>query len=223
MTDKDSAERIALKIPSQREKMKLLNPHAKLIGEIALAWNSLHEQLGYIFWNITGIRNGFVADSIWNSTFSDSAQRTMLRGVVTIVYEEDSKHYKDIICLLDTIDKIAINRNSAVHVALSFTIDASGMTLQPKPFSQSRFAKALDGKDILKEFTLYKQRVYALTTYAASLYAAILSPKHWPWPDRPEMPTRGQKGHRGKTAPRPPRPQVSSRPHAPSQGRRKGA
>ncbi len=221
MSSDDTAGSKELKPPSAKEKRRLLNPHAERIGKISLAWNELHEQLGMIFWKITGITNGLVAGAIWGSSPSDLQQRSMLRAAVAHTFKTKSKYYIDLIWMLDEIDRISFNRNTAIHIALTFIVDHSGTTLATSPLPlQNKYGKALKDKDILVELTLYQERIYALTRYAGQLYAAILSPKHWPWPNKPVMPTREQKDPRKRKQSLPLPPQESSRQRGPSRASR---
>lgn len=184
-----------LKPPTRTEMMKMLRPHATLIGEIVFCWNGLHENLANVFWGVTNIANGLVSQSIWHSLASDIAQRKMLKAAVMARYAEDSKEYIDICWVIEQINDLSINRNSSIHAPLAFVTDITGTSLMPSPHSQNIYAKRLAGKDLIEEFTLYIDRLSLLSTYARDLWASLFFPEHHAWPKRPPLQDLKRQGH----------------------------
>ena len=60
----------------------VFEPYVRLIGQVALAWNDLHERLAHVFWSIMGGGAMERPIGVWNSANFDRARREMLRRAV---------------------------------------------------------------------------------------------------------------------------------------------
>jgi hypothetical protein len=179
-----SPDRI-MKFPGERSRKKMLRPHLALIGEIAYSWNVMHERLADVFWIVAGIQDGRIAHSIWHSSASDLAQRKMLSAALFIRFDEHSAEYKVVSWLLTEINKISINRNSAIHAPLAIVGGFTWFDVLPKPDSKSPHAQRLEGKKLLNEFTLYRDRINALREFTYSVYIGLTFPDNFPLPQIP--------------------------------------
>lgn len=181
-----------------------LKPYAIEIGELSLAWNSLHDHLGQIFWAAIGSKNGTVALAIWNKVSNDRMQRELLKSVVDvggILRGPDGRRgTDDVLWLIKKTGDLAELRNSAVHAPLTTLTDmATGITrVAPQDFFGNPRAKRLAGKpELLAELIWYRESVETLLDFSVDLASCIAFPAaKWPWPDRPVMPTFQHQNHR---------------------------
>ena len=59
-----------------RYTARKFRPHALAIGEAMLSWNDLHEEVGMLFWTVSGGGFGNLPLGIWHSIKNDAAKRT---------------------------------------------------------------------------------------------------------------------------------------------------
>lgn len=172
--------------------------YAAELGSVAFAWNNLHETLAELFWCITGSTEGSIPLACWHAIESDRAQRKMLRVATEARAESkilgfhNEKASTEVIWLLRQVDRLADKRNDALHSPYRFIIQPGPMKLEPDHFKGHARATNLKGKDLLSEFKWYRATADTLTIFARHLILSIWNP-HSPWPDRPSLPTRGQK------------------------------
>lgn len=88
--------------------------HAALVGGVTLAWNKAIYQLLQVFIHLTGVEAP-VANAIFFSFQSDSAQRRMVRQVAGVV-GISCGDYNTLEALLKRIEKVSRGRNLAAHV-----------------------------------------------------------------------------------------------------------
>ena len=154
----EDAAGLIVKIPSQKQLEKQFEPYAIELGKLVYAWNRLHEKLFGLFWVVTGVQNGNIANAIWHSTDSDRAQRQMLRKAAQVVFAADSEKKDGVMWLLNQVDQsLAGNRNDAIHAPLAFFTDPSGTKLGPSWYSGHPRAKSLEGKELMTEFKWYRE------------------------------------------------------------------
>ena len=177
-------------------------PYAIELGHLAYHWNRLHENLGRLFWTITGIANGVVAMNVWYSLRSDLAQREMLRAAAMggLNRQAVEKARGEIKWLLDEVNTLSHQRNDALHAPLLFKFEPE----DPRPIFESAYhfgnprALKLKDKDLISEFVWYHERAAALADHASVLDLWIHRPEPT-LPSRPKLPTRGQrKNHSSK-------------------------
>lgn len=165
-------------------------PYAQAIGEMALAWNDLHETLKGLFWAALGTPNGIIAYAVWYSSKSDRAQRDMLRALATTqaIGGRLAKAIKpEVIWVINRTDSLEDFRNDMIHSP--FLASPAG---QMEPIWQSghRRAKKLAGKDLLKELTWFYDATLILRDYAWEIDQAARHGRD-SLPGRPTLPNRG--------------------------------
>ena len=122
------------------------------------------------------------------------AQAEMLRSVVSINKVSKARQYDDISWLLNLIDRdIAGIRNDVIHAPMIFVNETTNIELIPAYFFGNPRARALKDKNLLQEFRWFRDRMARLALFAEGLHhATLLSSCNFPWPIRPELPTRDQ-------------------------------
>jgi hypothetical protein len=105
--------------PSSQQIEKAFAPYALEIGQLARAWNALHDTLGRIFSQIVSPGNYNISGAIWYSTPSDAAQRKMLKAAYLAWGAIDTKTHprakEDIKWLIGQVQALADQRNDAIH------------------------------------------------------------------------------------------------------------
>jgi hypothetical protein len=165
-------------------------PHAKALGELALIWNDVHMKLSFLFWVITRIPNGLVADSIWHSIKSERAQRDMLKNLVqldALNHTVSEALRVEVIWVLNELNKLADLRNDALHSP--FLIFDDGAVLPWHQLGHSS-AKKLKEKDVLRELEWFYRTADVLRQHIPVL-ADMHHRQNDPMPIRPALPNRG--------------------------------
>lgn len=203
---------------AKRYTARVFDPYTKAIGQLALAWNDLHESLAALFATIMlgrppteGEAVDFAPLFVWYSSKSDRAQREMLRGAIR--YHQPSGGlkpptvwaslrpilYEEVKWLLDRSDALEEDRNNAIHSPL-FTTDGTALQgtgrqrVMPAFWQFHPRAMKLNKKeDLLIEFRLYRDIALSLADYAHLMDVSLTNPASRPWPDRPSLPTRERK------------------------------
>jgi hypothetical protein len=100
----------------------------------------------------------------------------------------------DLKWLLDRADKLASDRNNAIHAPCSLYLRGDGssevMAAVRSANAGNRRAKNLEGKDLLTEFYWCAAYAVRLGQFAGMLAPAMASPGHYEWPKRPKIPSR---------------------------------
>jgi hypothetical protein len=182
---------------------RIFKPYVIAIGELALAWNDLHETLGMLFLGHFSAEQS--AAALWNSQNFDRQRRALLKAVAQNMSEKIGADYPrlrgDILWLLTEIDKLEDARNTVVHsplltqetettIVLGLAIPKSSV-LPNLRLGNTRATK-LEKKDLLTEFRWCRDAALVLRDYALTLEWATMVDET-PWPDRPSLPNRGQK------------------------------
>ena len=215
------------KIPSRHQRKRVRYPGASLpftdkafiasaiaLGQLALAWNGLHEVLSLLFCNVMG--GGVVNQplAIWHALKVDRAQREILlaalenhtRGAYPPKFETDIEW----IC--NRADALEDIRNDALHSPL-WASEHSPKKAVVAPFVELGHVRArkLLNKNLLAEFRWCRDAAILLADFAYEVDRS-LSDHMRPWPNRPAWPARPgtntQKQHPPvHQAKRPPPPQ----------------
>lgn len=176
-------------------------PYVKAIGQLALAWNDLHERLAMLFWAVLGGGSKQRPIGIWNSAKFDRPKREMLKAAVRgCTNEEILAHpsiVSDIEWILTKADALEDKRNDAVHSPLilrgnQLAVLMGAPPVVPDRLLENRRAMNLAKKDLLDEFKWCFQRTLVLRDYA-SLIERALTASGSQWPNRPSLPPREQK------------------------------
>ena len=134
----------------------------------------------------------------WYAIRSDTRQREKLRRAII---ETTSDRWKksprapgDLKWLLDRVDKLASDRNNAIHAPCSLYPRGDGssevMAAIRSANAGNRRAKDLEGEDLLTEFHWCAAYALRLGQFAGILAHAMTSPDHYEWPERPKIPSR---------------------------------
>jgi hypothetical protein len=188
MTD---APKVA-KWPGWEDLDKRFEPYAIQLGWLAYSWNSLHDQLGHLFWVLTGLKNGKIPLAIWNAVKSDRAQRDIVRATAKEALQNNQTVYDEIKWILDRADVFEEHRNNALHTPLTFTIDSDGPQLSSKWLSGHQRAMKLKDKDLLNEFAWYGRSANTLAKYAQRISVHLMDSSQFAMPERPQMPVLGK-------------------------------
>lgn len=187
------------RLPSHKEIEEAIattwQPYVTALGKVAHSWNFLQESLAQLFAEIMG--SGSLALAVWYSSNDDRTQRRMLRAATERLPEDRWATFPnakaDILWLLGEADIIGIKRNDAIHGPCSVAMGDKGIEIVPAYFWGNPRARSLMGKDILKEFRWYELCADTLSTYVRDITTAISWEQPRAWPDRPLMPTLGQR------------------------------
>jgi len=165
-------------------------PITTALGELTLAWNDLHENLGHVFWSVSGIKNGLIALTMWYSIPSDRAQKEMLKsfmGLRAIGLEIHDDIRTEVMWLLKEAVKLEEKRNDALHSPMVSQSDGSVIPFHGLGHKR---AQKLKDKDLIREFRWFYDTVTVLRDYAHEIQCSLVSDSA-PWPDRPQLPNRG--------------------------------
>jgi hypothetical protein len=180
---------MALRRLPRSEVRRHLKPYAEEIGQVTLAWNSLHENLCILFWYAIG--PGPVPQAIWNRLSNDRTQRDILKTAVEAGAFRRNRHgfADDVLWVLRQTDTLAEHRNVAIHVPLTTLTDvATGKTrVEPSDFFGNKRAKHLKGKDIISELEWCAECAASLSYFAADIISTM-NGKPETWPERPSLP-----------------------------------
>lgn len=196
-------------------------PYVLGIGQLALAWNDLHEKLGDIF--VVVMEGNTAADNhdvtyqlaaVWSAASSDRTKREMLKAAVASPRALEGgpfpKLQDDISWLLGQAMKLEDRRNDIIHAPLFSLVDPGtnvslvaqyfalqvGAEVIPNLMLQNTRATKLVDKNpkgqMLADFRWCRDSILALRDYASLITLGITVDQR-AWPDRPQMPSRGQK------------------------------
>lgn len=88
--------------------------HAMVIGMVTVAWNGAQENVFRLFHLLSGMPKP-MAEAVFFSLKADSAQRDITRAVCEHTTELNEKYRQNAIDLIVKLDKLAGQRNAAVH------------------------------------------------------------------------------------------------------------
>ncbi|HEX3675731.1 MAG TPA: hypothetical protein VHU87_15785 [Rhizomicrobium sp.] len=192
-------------------------PYVKAIGQLALTWNDLHETLGSLFCTIADDITEMKLHAVWHSANTDRAKRAMLEAVVRDLSWQEKKNNpraeKDLDWLLRELNKLEDIRNNAIHAPLKSFDDPVWRVFEKRPegiapndLHGNRRALQMMNKDLLKEYRYCRNASLILREFADAIqYAWGYTEIDPSWPERPQLPNRGQKN--GRPNPRRPRGQ----------------
>lgn len=192
---------------------KPFRPYALAIGQVALAFNHMHEMLGLLFAGVMQSTGDVIHQSIlvWHSAGLDRPKRQMLRAAI----QQPSRDavgrrpnmVADIKWLLDRADELEEVRNNTIHGPL--------FLMEPKPEyaddtetppmvmpdillgnpRAQKLVNALHKSGLLSEFRWCRDTARELTRYSVRMGFGLLD-SALPWPNRPTLPIRRPKKSR---------------------------
>jgi len=193
---------------------KVFLPYVAALGQLALAWNGLHEILSILFCNVMGGGAANQPLAIWHALKVDRAQRDILlaalnshtRGAYPVNFE------RDIQWICSRADVLEDIRNDALHSPLwAQEQDPGNIVVAPLVALGHVRAQKLLNKDLLAEFRWCRDAAVLLADFAFRVDRS-LADYMTPWPQRPSWPARPQTNaskplRPARQAKRPPPPQ----------------
>jgi hypothetical protein len=165
-------------------------PYITAAGAVVNAWNKLQEQLNKVFIAITGMPRD-MASAIWHSARCDGLQRQMLSAAIAATPDDRwsgrlSSARDDLRALIRVANKLAEDRNDAVHAPVSLAIDNGRLIPIPAYFHGNPRATRLKGEDILSEFERCRETANILREFSEKIETALNFPSY-AWPERPAL------------------------------------
>lgn len=189
---------------------KAYQSHVMAIGQLALAWNALHESLASIFHLLLDrqLEEHETIDpmpiALWLSVKFDRPKRQLLKALI----ETEQKEFKeafpsfesDLLWILQEVDSLEDARNTAIHSPLVYfewlvdTNNPSKGTILPNLIYGNERAFKLARKDMLTEFRWCRDTALVFRDFVELINTCLsFGVELNPWPDRPSLPNRGQK------------------------------
>ena len=195
---------------------KAFETYALAIGFMIREWNDLQEQLRLLFSTIIALPNEELSKAIWHAIPVDRFQRAMLRDTARIIFDPvglrkteaqqkaDAALLEEIEWIIEKADSTGRLRDDAAHAPLSLLLDWEenweGGTLDfvAKAFIAHQhgghpIAVKLKGKELIAEFTYYRERMLALRKYTQEIDLYLSHGREWTFPQRPTLPAPPQK------------------------------
>lgn len=184
---------------------KEFKPYALAIGQIALAWNELHEMLGMLFRHLMGDEIDDRLVYVWQSAAFDRPKRAMLEAAINNISVSEERNNprakEDIIWLIRRVDALEDDRNNAIHaplyvkhgLVLALLGGAPGIAVED--VWGNKRAEKLKGKNLLTEYRWCRDMAVVLRDYGEAIYDAwgFGKGRRHAWPEKPQLPNRGQK------------------------------
>jgi hypothetical protein len=174
-----------------------LDTYFLALGKVAHAWNHMQEGLGVLFCRVAELDNS-MGMAIWHALRSDKSQRDMLNAAVKSAAQVEDWAAKfphaerSITDLVKAIHGFSDKRNATIHAPCSVIPGEEDLEIFAVAAFGNPNAQKLRGKDILAEFAWYEATADTYGRYVRDLQFA-LSDARAPWPDKPRMPSLGQK------------------------------
>lgn len=195
MTGNDDSEETPQKIFGQLDSLfeKSLQPYVVAVGMVCYEWNRLLESLGTLFSDVTGAGQR-IGMAVWYSQRSDRSQIAMLRAAIAAKGDEDwpkklPRSRSDLEWLILEAEKLANERNLAVHAPLAAIIESGRIEIIPHFFFGNPLAEKLLGTQLLPELTWCSAWARELRTFTDAARSSILWERAT-WPTRPAKPQR---------------------------------
>jgi hypothetical protein len=188
-------------------------PYTKAIGEVALAWNDLNEQMSVLFSCLMGGGQMGRALALWHAPTTDRPKRLLLFAAAQFPAPEQKKIarlFDDVKWITDRAQEFEDARNNAVHSPL-LLIKSSGSGLIPPEWDGRVITQTLWNnpralrmalKDLLVEFRWCRDSITKLRDFTHQVTEGIQR-GGVPWPDRPKLPVRKPKKIRKGQRPQP--------------------
>jgi hypothetical protein len=192
--------------PLPRKRMKygdisfsdpIFRPYVTALGQLALAWNALHETLALLFCTVMGGGMANQPLAIWHGIKSDRAQRDILMAAARAdcrpAFPGDGGYERmtaDLKWLCGEIDRLEDIRNDALHSPLAATLGPGiARTVRPMTGLGHVRAQKLAERNLLTEFRYCRDSALILGVFAYELDQS-LSFAGLAWPDKPALPNR---------------------------------
>lgn len=164
-----------------------------------MAWNDLHEELGWLYCSLMGggVVNQLIAT--WAAVTNDRLKRDMLISALEKEHhgfrETFPRLQEDVLWLVHRTQSLEDDRNNIVHSPLTLggTYSEKGLTkLIPRLAGGNVRARKLQAKaqELLPEFKRVRDSTIMLRNFCQFVLWGLGDARS-PWPDRPELPGRG--------------------------------
>jgi hypothetical protein len=187
-------------------------PYATAIGQAALAWNDLSEEMGLLFLTLMGAardtdpRKATQVMRVWQITKNDRTKRGMLKEAVETMgtpwTERYPKALEDIKWLIGQSESLEDRRNDVVHAPLQLVTDRSrvaGARDRKALISLTRVvvhdwflnyrAGKLANKELLSEIRWCRDQAVSLRDFTSTIDSTLRFGRALPqWPRRPQPP-----------------------------------
>jgi len=192
---------------SERYTSAEYRPYVMAIGQIALAWNDLHESIASLFSAVTSIIGDDKIEAAFQAVDSDRLKRKMLKAAFSQLEPKEirlnPRAIDDVKWLCGQIDTLEEGRNNAIHsplhnFQLSGLIDGFPDGVQPNTTRGNNRAMKLKDKNLLTEYRYVRDAAIILRDFAEAIEECWnwTAGKPHTWPERPSLPNRGQKSRR---------------------------
>ena len=191
---------------SQRYTSAEYRPYVTAIGQLALAWNDLHEQLGLLFHMVATLPDDSKVINAFQVVDSDRLKRKMVKAVFASLDPNEirlnPRAAEDVKWICSQADALEEIRNNAIHSPLLMFTYAEQFGLPTGVFPNDLYgnvrAAKLKDKDLLSEYRYVRDAAAILRDFAEAIedawrWTARTRPT---WPQRPRLPKRGQKSQR---------------------------
>ena len=129
--------------------------------------------------------------AIWNALRNDGAKRDILMAAakanLNLELERDKNTFEEVKWVLREIKKINDDRNTVAHAPLTSTRTTNHVF--PTGWTGDRFARRLEGYDVLSEYRRLRDTAIQLRDYVGRL-AQAFSRERPAWPARSDLPIR---------------------------------
>lgn len=102
-----------------------LGEHARLIGQVTIAWNDVHHLVYLTFEQLSGLSEE-MAESLFFSLRSDAGQRDLTMAAARVALQADPERLKALTTIINGVGKLAAIRNEAIHTAWAVDFLFSG-------------------------------------------------------------------------------------------------
>ena len=156
--------------------------HARHVGEIMVAWNTLHSQLFLLFWALMGKDRYNAAYGVWHCIYSDKTQREMLMAMAEGTLASKPAMLARIKWLIDRINDLSPYRNDPAHISILIgTQLGGGFSLVPDPGGRAAAVARQTTEPTAQNWQRVRGDLTALFYYASCLLHELL------WADNPEF------------------------------------
>lgn len=160
--------------------------HARKIGEISIAWNSLHVAFYEIFMALMPTADS--AFGVWHTIQSDKGQRDMMLQAARGIISDRKKLLANLEWVAEQANMLSTFRNDAMHAAMNFR---SGVYSADPLTTRKQALNRLSVRPVDKSWKNVRGDLYSLTTYANFIWAEIFDPGCLTvWPYRPRVLTK---------------------------------
>jgi len=178
-----------------------MRPLAAKVGQLAIAWNELHETLSKLFELVVDSPHRKMGVSMWHSTDNDFCTTEDAASRRWAVQETQTTSIRGYSWVLNRIDDtLRHNGNDVVHspyLHIYGLAKASKLHVMPDVHSESPRAKSLFNKMVADGLAEHieeaPQLADRLGDFANNMFRTILNPTERSWQQRPKLPRAHRK------------------------------